>query len=122
MKKYLTAIILVMGPLTTQMASAAEPKAPAAQQNAPATHRGMMGGGMAHGAMMDASQHEKMAAIHKEVAQCLRDGKSQADCSNIMMQAQQVMCAGKDPANCPAGMNMNMYMMGRSEVLVTPAK
>jgi len=116
MKKYLTALILVMAPFTTQLASAADQKTP------DASNRGMMsgkmGGGMAHGWTMDATQHEKMAAMHTQVAQCLKEGKAQADCGSIMAQAHKEMCAGKDAANCPAGMNMNM--MGRSEVPMKP--
>jgi uncharacterized membrane protein len=62
-------------------------------------HHMMMGGG-GRGMMMNAAMHEGMAAIHRQVAECLRSGESQAECMQVMRQQQQKLCAQSGRQNC----------------------
>ncbi|MFW7379682.1 MAG: hypothetical protein ACOH5I_12795 [Oligoflexus sp.] len=61
--------------------------------------------------MMSPEMHEGMAAMHQEVAQCLKSGKAKQDCMEIMRSHHQKMCEDMGKENC---MMMGKMMMNQN--------
>lgn len=61
---------------------------------------------------MTAEMHDKLAAMHRDVASCLRAGKPREECTQIMVKAHESMCRSPGGQGCDG---MGMSMMGREE-------